>query len=61
MWTVAWGKPGIEGEIRDKQPCIAVDSGCIDSRGFLIAVSSSVDSVLIGKHESNQPSNNHYN
>lgn len=61
MWIGAWGKPGTAGRIRDKQPCIAVDTGSADSVGFLIAISGMVDSVLTGKHESNQPSNNHYN
>ncbi len=61
MWIEAWGKPGIVRKIRDKQPCTAVDEKRVDSRGFLIANSGPVDSLLSGKHESNQPSNNHYN
>ncbi len=61
MWTAVWGKQGIAAEIAEERPCMAVDDDRLVCAGILIAIGSAVDTLLTNRHESNQPSNNHYN
>ena len=60
MWTVPWGQVGIAAKIRDKMPCIAVDGVGLNCMDFCKVTFAPVDRLLTGRHESNQPSNNHY-
>jgi hypothetical protein len=59
MWTAPWGQVGIDAKIRDKRPCIAVDGGSLNCMDFWKVIFAPVDRLLTGRHESNQPSNNH--
>ena len=60
MWMGLWGKDGIACENTRKTTDIIVDG--IERYSMEISVSfhQPVDRMLIGRHESNSPSNNHY-
>jgi hypothetical protein len=60
MWTARWGKHGIACEKACKTTPIGVETIARESVGFLATISLAVDRLLIGRHESNPPSNNHY-
>jgi hypothetical protein len=60
MWMVLWGQEGIAGKKTFKTDNLTVDGQRRMSMGFCIGLFLTVDRVLIGRHESNPPSNNYY-
>jgi hypothetical protein len=60
MWTGLGGKDGIAYEKACKTAGIVVDGILRDNMGISVNAGQPVDRMLIGRHESNSPSNNHY-
>jgi hypothetical protein len=60
MWMSLWGKGGIARKNARKTTGINVDKITRDSMGFSANFLQLVDRLLIARHESNSPSNNHY-